>query len=187
MNITFSHLAESHFPLLLKWLETPHVKTWWSIDQSLQRVGKEKEEGEKWTSSSIQEKYANYVKGYKLENGVNKPIQAYIIFVDTIPIGYIQIYNAYAFPRSKPLIGLPLDLAAFDVLIGEESYLKRGIGTMVIMQFLKEYGAPYAYIFVDPECTNFAAIRAYEKAGFKKIKDQPDSDEVWMLRENLDE
>jgi RimJ/RimL family protein N-acetyltransferase len=186
MNITFSPLAESHFPLLLKWLETPHVKAWWSVDQNSQRVGevKQKEEEAKWTSSLIQEKYINYVKGFKLENGVNKPIQAYIIFVDTIPIGYIQIYNAYAFPRSKPLIGLPLDLAAFDVLIGEEGYLKRGIGSMAIMQFLKEYGGKYTHIFVDPETTNLAAIHAYEKAGFKKINQQPESDEVWMLREN---
>ncbi|NBO24779.1 MAG: aminoglycoside adenylyltransferase, partial [Chlamydiae bacterium] len=29
MKITFAPLAESHFSLLLKWLESPHVKKWW--------------------------------------------------------------------------------------------------------------------------------------------------------------
>ena len=53
MNITFTSLTESHFPLLLKWLETTHVKLWWDQDV-------------KWTPELIQEKYGSYVKGYKL-------------------------------------------------------------------------------------------------------------------------
>ena len=32
MTITFEPLNESHFPLLLKWLETPQVKKWWDQD-----------------------------------------------------------------------------------------------------------------------------------------------------------
>jgi len=32
MNTTFQPLAISHFPLLLQWLETPHVKAWWDQD-----------------------------------------------------------------------------------------------------------------------------------------------------------
>jgi len=32
MIITFKPLQETHFPLLLKWLETPHVKQWWDED-----------------------------------------------------------------------------------------------------------------------------------------------------------
>lgn len=35
MTITFEPLHESHFPLLLKWLETPHVKKWWPITPKL--------------------------------------------------------------------------------------------------------------------------------------------------------
>ncbi|WP_341814613.1 hypothetical protein [Wolbachia endosymbiont (group A) of Chalcis sispes] len=31
-NITFKALKEEHFLLLLKWLETPHVKRWWDAD-----------------------------------------------------------------------------------------------------------------------------------------------------------
>jgi RimJ/RimL family protein N-acetyltransferase len=168
MKITFTQLTESHFSLLLKWLEAPHVKAWWAQDIQ-------------WTPDLIQEKYTDYVKGSKLENGVAKAISAHIIYVDNTPIGYIQIYNAYDFARTKPLTELPSSLAAFDIFIGEKNYLKHGIGSKAIVQFLTEHCDSYTHIFVDPESTNLAAIRAYEKAGFKKIKEQPDTGEIWMI------
>ncbi|WP_395947024.1 GNAT family N-acetyltransferase [Caedibacter taeniospiralis] len=171
MKITFTPLAESHFPLLLKWLETPHVKKWWDQDV-------------RWTPALIQEKYANYVKEYKLENDIAKTIKAYIIYVDNMPIGYIQIYNAYDFPRTKPLIGLPQNLAAFDVLIGETGYLKRGVGSKAIAEFLQLHGNQYSHIFADPDCHNIAAIKSYERAGFKKISEHEDTMGVWMLLNN---
>ncbi len=52
-NITFETLSEKHFSLLLKWLETPHVKKWW--DQDIH-----------WTLGLIKEKYDNYVKALTL-------------------------------------------------------------------------------------------------------------------------
>jgi aminoglycoside 6'-N-acetyltransferase len=100
-----------------------------------------------------------------------------------MPIGYIQIYNAYDFARSKPLEGLPLKLGAFDIFIGEEICLKRGIGARVIVQFFKNHGDAYTHIFADPSIENITAIRAYEKAGLKKIEEQLDTGEVWMIRE----
>ena len=168
INITFVPLSESHFSLLLKWLEAPHVKSWW--DQST-----------KWTPELIQQKYGDYVKGYKLENGTKKPINAFIICIGENPIGYIQVYNAYDFSRSKPLNGLPKSLAAFDIFIGEESFLKNGIGTKVMNQFF-ENNIDYSYIFASPDSKNIAAMRAYEKTGFTKIDEQTDTNEVWMIK-----
>jgi len=174
MNITFKLLREADFPLLLKWLEAPHVKAWWDRDI-------------KWTSALIQEKYENYVKGYKLENSVRKAISAHIIYVDMTAVGYIQIYNAYDFSRSKLLTGLPISLAAFDVLIGEVSYLKQNIGSRAIIQFLKEYACSYTHVFADPDKNNISAIRTYEKSGFKKVTEQADTGEIWMIREQCEE
>jgi len=172
MKITFKLLCEDDFKLLLKWLEIPHVKAWW--DRDIQ-----------WTPDLIREKYTDYVKGYKLENGIAKPISAHIIYVDNISIGYIQINNAYDFSCSNPLTEMPSSLGAFDIFIGEEHYLKRGIASKAIVQYLKEQGASYTHIFIDLESTNLAAIRTYEKVGFKKIKEQPDPDEIWMIREQI--
>ena len=170
MNITFSPLAFQHFPLLLKWLKAPHVKAWWDPDI-------------KWTPELVQEKYASYVKGYKLENSEAKEMHAYIITVSEKLIGYIQIYNAYDFPRDIPLSDLPESLAAFDVFIGEYECLGKNIGSQAIQKFLESFcDRKYTHIFADPDCGNIAAIRAYEKAGFQKIKSVETC--IWMLKEN---
>ena len=93
MKIEFKPLSELHFPLLLKWLNTTHVKTWW--DQDIIH-----------TEDSIKEKYTSYIDGYKLENGEHKSICAFVIYADRRPIGYIQLYNAYDFARKTSLVDL---------------------------------------------------------------------------------
>jgi NAD(P)H-hydrate repair Nnr-like enzyme with NAD(P)H-hydrate dehydratase domain/ribosomal protein S18 acetylase RimI-like enzyme len=172
-NIIFEPLNQSHFQLLLKWLEMPHVKKWW--DQDITH-----------TIDSVQEKYFPYTKGYKKMDGIEKPIQSFIINVDHNPIGYIQIYNAYDFPRNNQLLGLPENLGAIDIFIGEDEYLGQNIGSKAISKFLKLYERNYSHVFVDPDSSNFAAIKCYEAAGFKKINEQNDTDEVLMLLDNRD-
>ena len=170
MKITFTPLAESHFPLLLKWLEAPHVKAWWDQDVT-------------YTLDLVREKYSSYIKGYKLINGARKPIQGFIIHNNQNPVGYIQIYNAYDFLRSKPLSGLPESLGAFDIFIGKEEALEQGVGSKAILEFLRLHGNQYSHIFADPDSNNIAAIKCYERAGFKKVSEQADTGEVWMIKD----
>lgn len=158
LDITFLPLDQSHFPLLLAWLQAPYVKAWWDKDVV-------------WTPELVQAKYGEYAKGFKTEDGIQKKIRAFVICSDGLPIGYIQTYNAYDFKRSKPLTGLSEDLGAFDMFIGEASYLNKGLGSRALALFLDTY-SEHKYTFADPDCDNLAAIRAYEKAGFKKIKEQ---------------
>lgn len=170
MNITFVPLTEAHFPLLLKWLEAPHVKEWWDQDLT-------------YTPKLLEEKYGSYVNGYKLIDGIKKPMHAYIICLneytsDTLrfgrktSIGYIQLYNAYDFPRDdKQIEDLPESLGAFDIFIGEKEYWNKGIGSAAIKIFTDDYVlSKYRYAFVDPEYSNESAVRAYEKAGFVIMK-----------------
>jgi len=171
MNITFEPLASSHFPLLLKWLETPHVKAWWDRDVV-------------WTLELIRQKYSSYIKGYKLEKDKPKEIHAFIICYDKKPIGYIQIYNAHDFSRKTPLIALPQSLAGFDILIGEPEYIGQGIGPQALRLFLDTHcDKKFTHVFANPNSDNIAAINGYGKAGFKKIKKDPNTNEIWMLRE----
>lgn len=171
MTITFQPLQELHFPLLLKWLEKPHVKAWWDPEV-------------RWTPELIKEKYESYVQGYKLEQGIKKPLQTYVIYVDDSPIGYIQLYNGHDFPREDSLDEFPASLASLDIFIGEEDFLGKELGSRIIKQFLSEYVDPYYNpCFVDPDTTNIKAIRAYEKAGFKKIKMVKEGTITWMMRE----
>jgi len=180
MTITFEPLHASHFPLLLRWLEAPHVKKWWPADRSFSVGG---DQDVRYTMELVHEKYSAYIKGYKLVDGVPQPIQGFIIYSDQTPVGYIQIYNAYDFPRSKTLSGLPANLGAFDIFIGEEEVLKQGLGSKAILEFLKLHGNQYSHIFVAPDSSNIAAIKCYEKAGFKKVSEQEDTGETWMLKD----
>lgn len=170
MNITFEPLNEDHLPLMLKWLQSPHVKKWWDPEIV-------------YTPDLVKSKYGPYIQNYKHVNGINKPIHAYIINLEQDSVGYIQIYNAYDFPQSKSLFGLPEKLGAFDIFIGEEMHLGKNVGSQTIIKFLNLYGNEYPYVFAAPDSDNIAAIKAYEKAGFKKISVQKTINEVWMLWE----
>ena len=168
MNITFVPFSKTHFALMLKWLESPHVKTWWDKDIS-------------YTMDLIKEKYSSYVHGYKLDNGKKKPISAFIIHANNAPIGYIQIYNAYDFVRKIPLTNPPKSLAAIDFFIGNTDYIGKNLGVKILKNF-DTMG--YKNILVDPDIDNIAAIKTYEKAGFKKIKTHKENNIIWMLLQN---
>lgn len=170
IQITFTPLSALHFSYMLKWLETPHVKKWWDQDII-------------YTIDLVKEKYESYVDGYKQIDGVNKSIHAYIINVEQEPAGYIQIYNANDFPRSKQLTDLPKNLGCIDIFIGEEKYLGQNIGSMAIKEFLNQYGTSYSHIFVDPDPNNITAIKSYKKAGFYEYSRHEDTNEMWMLKE----
>lgn len=221
MTITFEPLHESHFPLLLKWLETSHVKKWWPADRSLiahrssspcpeasgdrlSEVGGADgsvggDQDVKYTLELVREKYGSRVSSLRTEGEAiqnndsgciassstipcNDIIKGFIIHNNRNPIGYVQIYNAHDFRRSKTLSGLPAKLGAIDIYIGEEVALGQGLGSKAILEFLKLRGNPYTHIFVDPDSNNVAAIKAYEKAGFKRISEQEDTGEVWMIK-----
>jgi aminoglycoside 6'-N-acetyltransferase len=153
---------------MLKWLQSPHVKKWWDRDLT-------------YTPQLVKEKYGSYVKGYKQVGGATKRISAYIICTNGRPVGYIQIYKLSDFPGHKIPNNWPENLGGFDVFIGEKEYIGKGIGSEVVTKFLKLYGGEYSCIFADPDLGNIAAIKAYEKAGFKKVSEQKDTNEVWML------
>ncbi len=172
MKITFIPLQDQHLSLLLKWLETPHVKAWWDSDVQ-------------WTSELIKEKYGSYVHGYKVDHGIKKPMHAFIIAVDDQKIGYIQLYNAHTYKRDDGLFpeGLPSSLAGIDIFIGEVQYRGKGYGSEIIKQFLAEHVDPFfESCFIDPDITNLRAIRAYENAGFVKMNTVMKGKVVWMVR-----
>jgi len=164
MTIEFKPLAELHFSLLLKWLETPHVKEWWDKDV-------------KWTIDLIREKYGTYVKLYKLlklqGKLIEKAIYPFIVTFDETPIGYIQYYDKHDFPpeQNYETIELPKSCAGLDLYIGVSEFINKNIGTETLEFFVELHvSSKFDYVLVDPNTDNLGAIRAYEKAGFKEIK-----------------
>ena len=170
--ISFQHLRQDHLPLLLLWLNAPHVQNFW-------------DRGTEWTEGLVQGKYGTYIEGYKWVGQEKRPLHAFIIYLADRPIGYIQYYNAGHFPRE----GYELDhprLAALDIFIGEESVLGKGYGSLSIKKFLSTYvWNDFHACFVDPDVSNIAAIRAYEKAGFHFWK-QVDHMALMMCQKSKD-
>jgi len=158
----------------LKWLESPHVKKWWDRDVT-------------YTIEIVREKYSSYTKGYKIVEGIRKTIQCFIINYNQEPIGYIQIYSAHDFYEQNLLLRLPKNLGALDCFIGEEKYLNQGFGSKVISEFLNIHGSKYSHILAESSPNNVAAIKCYEKVGFKKAAEQnggqANKENIFMIKE----
>ena len=70
-----------------------------------------------------------------------------------------------------------------DLYIGEKSYLGKGIAVALIKQFLTQYvWQHFEHCFVDADIDNVKAIHAYEKAGFKRIKQLVQPKVLWLLK-----
>lgn len=163
-KITFIPLQNKHFALLQHWLNTEEVAMWWSKDKA-------------WTHAEIEEKYLSYVQGYKMMDGVRKPIHAFIIECANKPIGYIQYYDVNDFERDGyDLPKTSEKMAAIDLFIGEQNYINKNLGKVIINQFVENYiQNQFKACYVDPDTANTTAIRTYEKSGFTVVKqlDQP--------------
>ena len=170
MRIAFRNLSENYFPLLLKWLEMPHVKMWWDSDVV-------------WTMDKIARKYGSYLNQYKIENGKKRSIFAFIIVLDEQPIGYIQYYDACDF------LSLPANkafdfqkVAAIDFYLGEESVLGQGLGSAALKQFVQHIVfQQFDMALVTPEIKNLSAIACYQKAGFMPCLTKEEDHELWLI------
>lgn len=60
---------------------------------------------------------------------------------------------------------------SLDMLIGEESFLGKGLSHLVIQKFIKEKFSHAAAFLIDPELRNIHAIHVYEKAGFVIVEE----------------
>lgn len=69
-------------------------------------------------------------------------------------------------------IDLPQATVGTDQFIGDSDYIGKGYGTLMIkafIEFLQKIEPTITTVIVDPEPTNYPAIRCYEKVGFKKV------------------
>ena len=161
---TFKSLASEHIPLLHQWMQHPHVRQWWG-------------EGQSWHLDQVREKYQSYTLGYKMENGERRPLDPFIIYFQERPIGFIQSYDAFHFPREGFKIediwcDTSKSLAALDFYIGETDCIGRGLGTEALKAFLHQHVFPkFDACLVDPDKGNKAAIKAYANAGFSTLLD----------------
>ena len=152
-GISFRKLRASDLGLMHRWLNMAHVRRWWYAEGT--------------SYAEIEEHYLPAIEG-------REATKLFLILYEGEPIGFIQSYRIST-EDDEAYAGLVdvEDSAGVDLFIGDPEYLYRGLGRHAIQRFLSEH------VFIDPgvevcvigpEPKNVAAIRAYEKAGFRFFK-----------------
>jgi RimJ/RimL family protein N-acetyltransferase len=147
MHIEFQPLRADHFEILWKWHNEAHVTENWNSFENFEAMK------------------ASYEK--KIESNF---VICFIIYLDGNPFGYIHAYKAWKvgdgwWPDEKE------GTWGIDQFIGDPSFVGRGLGSKFIKEFIQFFLIKQGFqkLIVDPAPKNERAIRAYEKAGFRKV------------------
>jgi aminoglycoside 6'-N-acetyltransferase len=165
MRISFRALTASELPLLHEWLQREHVRRWWKDRQ---------------TYDEVVEHYLPAIEG-------RDPTDLYVLQVDGRSVGFIQTYLVSDYPDYRDLVAVEEGVAGVDLFIADEELTGRGLGSRALAQFLREvvFAVPTTNACVaDPDARNVTSIRAFEKAGFRAVRelvDASDEDRVHML------
>jgi aminoglycoside 6'-N-acetyltransferase len=128
--------------LLKSWLEMPHVSEWWSdADDAIAEIAE------------------------ILEDSLVRP---YIVTLLGRSIGYIQSYDPHE-EFEHPYQDQPPGTLGIDQFIGARDMVGLGHGPAMIQTFCKRlFSEGATRVVTDPDPANHNAIRAYEKAGFRR-------------------
>jgi RimJ/RimL family protein N-acetyltransferase len=149
--ISFTPLARNHLPLLHDWLNREHIRRWWHRSPALEEV---------------EAKYMPRIDGSELA-------RVFLIELDGRPAGMIQTYLATDDPE---WIGSEPGVAGVDLFIADEDLLGQGLGPRILIEFMQEivYADPATTACAaSPEVGNAVSIRAFEKAGFIRVREIP--------------
>ena len=155
----FRSMTADDLPLLKRWLAAPHVVQWWG----------------------------NTYEQFELVRGdiEVEAMDQYVVTTNDRPLGYLQCYDPIVWPDNG-LGAHPAGTRGIDQFIGEPEMLERGHGSAFIRIFIERLlkaGSPR--VITDPDPNNHRAIRAYERAGFRRdrIVDTPDGRALLMVRD----
>ncbi|MXU64729.1 GNAT family N-acetyltransferase [Oceanomicrobium pacificus] len=161
-RISFKPVHRDDFPRLRDWLSLPHVRRWW---------------GDPEREISL------------IEGDLGNPdCNGYLVYEDDQPVGYVQAWRvgAYADAPEEPwLATLDPDLVGIDIFLGPVSALGRGLGPEVLSAFVaKLVDAGADRLIIDPDLANGQAVRAYEKAGFRRFALVGEAEDTLLMELN---
>lgn len=171
MRITFRRLALLDLPLLRGWLEQPHVARWWNHET---------------TPAAVLRDFGPTARGETSDEDL-------VALVDGVPVGLVQRSAWHDHPdyvaEMEPVHPVPPGAMTLDYLVGEPSYVGRGVGTAIIAAAVADLwlARPEAVLVLVPvAAANPASWRALEKAGFSRIAEghlEPDNpvDDGWHV------
>ena len=150
-QIRFRPMTLDDLELMRRWLNHDFVARWWPGWPSLEQV---------------RAKYAPRISGAQ-------PTRCFIVELDATPTAFIQCYYIRDWPDYAIIGEQAANAAGIDLFIAERERAYRGLGPRLIREFLHRvvFREPNVdSCIIGPAQNNHAAIRAYEKAGFKYLK-----------------
>ena len=142
-------MTRADLPVVHEWLNRDHVSRWWRDSRRL---------------DDVEGRYGPAIDG-------DEPTRMFVIEIDGRPAGSIQTYLVSDYPD---WIGDEPGVAGVDLFIAEEELTGRGLGTRVLAQFVRTvvFADPAVSSCVaSPHAENAASIRAFEKAGFRPVRE----------------
>ncbi|WP_407149569.1 GNAT family N-acetyltransferase [Bradyrhizobium sp. ORS 86] len=154
----FRPMTSADLPQLERWLALPHVREWWG----------------------------DPAEQFALVSGdLDEPaMDQFIVSADDGEFGYIQCYDVTAWESGFGR--QPDGTRGIDLFIGEPGMIACGHGSALIRAFVDERLARETpRVVTDPSPANARAVRAYEKAGFRKttLINTPDGPALLMIRD----
>ncbi|MDR2955958.1 MAG: GNAT family N-acetyltransferase [Prevotella sp.] len=104
----------------------------------------------------------------KNRNGEFSFINHFIVSNNEEPIGFCQYYDCFDAQEEWYLAENPGKIFSIDYLIGEEKYLRKGLGKEIVKVLVRKIYEqnPEAEIVVQPEKENIASCKALLANGF---------------------
>lgn len=145
--MSFKPVTSADFPLLFEWFKQPYISQLWK-------------EPQEW--NIFQEKYAKNLS--QLDRF------SFLASLEQKPMGYIIYHHINDDDRALfPGIEIPHGSVGLDLFIGDPTYLNKGYGTQLLLQFiehLKIIEPTCTMLTIDPATDNYRAIACYKKVGF---------------------
>jgi RimJ/RimL family protein N-acetyltransferase len=158
MKLAFRRMNADDLRLLYEWLQREHVRKWWSKHESYEEV----------------------VEHYLPAVEEREPTDLYVILLDDHPAGFIQTYLVSDYGDYRKLVDVEERVAGVDLFLAEAERIGRGLGSRVLADFLRDvvFAVPTTRACVaDPDAENAASVRAFEKAGFRRVREFADPDD----------
>ena len=143
--------------LFKKWLDKDRINKWFCPNKE--------DEKEDWLKLAIS------------INGKHNHVRQFIVYYDSIKIGYCLYLDAYfeqQFFQDNYDITVDEEKSMYEIgyLIGEEDYLHKGLGKIIVKELvekIREIGGKV--VLADPDEDNIPSIKVLLDNGFTKIKD----------------
>lgn len=162
-------MTEDDIALMHEWLQRPHIVRWWG--------------GEAQRPKHLAQTRARYLPGVLAEEMVTP----YIAMLGDRPIGYAQSYVAMGSGDGWWEDITDPGVRGIDQSLGEEADLGSGLGTRLVKALVDKLfqDRQVTRIQTDPDPSNARAIRCYEKAGFRALREivTPDGAALYMVRD----